>query len=167
MDVGFVGNPFTWSNGRYGREAIFERLDRGVANGDWRVLLPRATIKHLLRVASDHAPLLLNTVGEQNSEPKPFCFEPFWTRDTSCAAVIEKAWAFHYGGSPTFVFCKCLTATREALCSWNKDVFGCIQPKIQHLRLELDALQCHLGGDNLGWEQKEIRGQLLEELKRE
>lgn len=39
IDLGFSGNPFTWSNGREGRGLIMERLDRGLANGDWCQLL--------------------------------------------------------------------------------------------------------------------------------
>lgn len=77
MDVGFVGNSFTWTNGQFGRRSIQERLDRGIANGEWRVAFPWAVIKHLPWVASDHAPLLLDTVGEQSSSPRPFRFEQF------------------------------------------------------------------------------------------
>jgi hypothetical protein len=35
VDLGFVGNKFTWSNCRMGRENIRERLDRGLANQSW------------------------------------------------------------------------------------------------------------------------------------
>lgn len=33
LDIDFVGNSYTWKNGREGGQAIFERLDRGIANG--------------------------------------------------------------------------------------------------------------------------------------
>lgn len=75
--MGYVGNPFTWTNGQFGRRAIHERLDRGIANGEWRVLFPRATIKHLPRVASDHTPMLLDTLGEQRLGRRPFRFQTF------------------------------------------------------------------------------------------
>ena len=32
VDLGFVGNRYTWSNKRWGRDSIRERLDRGIAN---------------------------------------------------------------------------------------------------------------------------------------
>lgn len=34
-DLGFVGNPFTWTNKQAGANNIQERLDRGVANSLW------------------------------------------------------------------------------------------------------------------------------------
>jgi hypothetical protein len=34
VDLGFTGSKFTWHNKRWGRHAIRERLDRGIANID-------------------------------------------------------------------------------------------------------------------------------------
>lgn len=68
LDLGFSGNPYTWTNGREGRGLIMERLDRGVANEGWRTLFPRAIISHNPRHALDHAPIILNTFGDNDSE---------------------------------------------------------------------------------------------------
>ncbi len=32
VDLGFAGNKFTWSNKRWGKGSIRERLDRGIAS---------------------------------------------------------------------------------------------------------------------------------------
>jgi hypothetical protein len=37
-DLGFKGVKYTWSNGRFGGEFTKERLDRVVANSEWRNL---------------------------------------------------------------------------------------------------------------------------------
>lgn len=63
LDLGYSGNPFTWTNGRHGRGLIKERLDRGLVNREWCLLFPRATVTHIARVASDHAQVILNTLG--------------------------------------------------------------------------------------------------------
>lgn len=91
MDLGFVGNLYTWSNGREGQGRIMERLDRGMANGDWRALFPRATVTHLTRFVVDHAPILLDSLGDRDHHPKPFRFEAFWAEDGRSIQVENEA----------------------------------------------------------------------------
>jgi hypothetical protein len=61
VDLGYVGNRFTWSKRRWGRNSIRERLDRGIANIDWRLAFPRAVVYHLGALNLDHCPLLIDT----------------------------------------------------------------------------------------------------------
>lgn len=107
VDIGFSGNPFTWANGRFGDAFIQERLDRVVANGDWRLKFPRATLKDLPHTSFDHAMILLDTLGEQNVGPHQFRFESFWTRNPDSVNVVKSAWTFFGHGSPTFVLVNC------------------------------------------------------------
>lgn len=46
-DLGYVGFPFTWSNGRVGTDHIQERLDRAAANEEWRTMFPTSQVFHL------------------------------------------------------------------------------------------------------------------------
>jgi hypothetical protein len=48
VDLGFVGNRYTWSNHRCGRDNIRERLDRGLANQDWIQIFPNSLLNHFL-----------------------------------------------------------------------------------------------------------------------
>jgi hypothetical protein len=77
IDLGFNGNRFTWSNHRQGIGNIIERLDRGLANGDWVLLYPNSLINHLPTTNSNHCPLLLSLKGSYQNLPKPFRFEAF------------------------------------------------------------------------------------------
>lgn len=90
-----------------------ERLDRGLGNGDWRSLFTRTTVRHLPRHASDHAPLLLDTMGDTDRCPRPFRFEAIWAQDKRSDEIINKAWHFHGSGSPFYVLCQHLKATYE------------------------------------------------------
>lgn len=78
-------------NGRSGIHHIRERLDKGLANGEWTSLFPRAIVRNLPRCASDHSPILLDTVGAMGARPKPFRFESCWIRDKACLYVVDKA----------------------------------------------------------------------------
>lgn len=53
-----------------------KRLDRGLANLQWRLDFPEAFLEVLCRFHSDHNPLLLRLGGlPQARGPKPFRFE--------------------------------------------------------------------------------------------
>lgn len=167
VDVGFVGNPFTWTNGRFRRNFIQERLDRVMANGGWCTSFPRAILQHFPRTTFNHAMLLLDTVGEQNSGPRQFKFELFWTRDSFSFDVVKKAWVFVGSRSHAFVMTQCLKNTRVALRDWNRGQFGCIQTNIIKLQCELDCLQHHPHLSVLLDKEQDLKARLGEELKRE
>ncbi|XP_019186538.1 PREDICTED: uncharacterized protein LOC109181240 [Ipomoea nil] len=61
IDLGFTGSPFTWMRGINTTTFKGARLDRALANGDWRIRFPEARVEHLPMIASDHCPLLIDT----------------------------------------------------------------------------------------------------------
>jgi hypothetical protein len=141
IDLGFTGNPFTWSNNRNGDRLIKERLDRGFASPDWINLFPSYSIRHLPSYSSDHNPIILDTATPSIFLPRPFRFEEFWTNDPSCKDVISSAWFPFVEGSPAFSLSKKLKATKVALKAWNKSSFGHIQSKVALLSSQLDTVQ--------------------------
>ncbi|KAG0465383.1 hypothetical protein HPP92_019547 [Vanilla planifolia] len=59
-DVGFIGNIFTWCNGKTGGARILERLDRVLLNSVGLQDFPNCAVTHLGRLGSDHCPLLID-----------------------------------------------------------------------------------------------------------
>jgi len=143
VDLGFVGNKFTWSNHRKGRANIRERLDRGLANLDWVHLFPNSLVNNSLAVNPDHCPILLSTSGSYCNLPKPFRFEAFWTRDHSSHSVVAGAWLADEEGSPAFSLSRKWRRTKVALKSWNVLHFGHIQSKIKSLMSEISGIQAN------------------------
>lgn len=69
MDLGCSGPMLTWNNGRQGLANTKRRLDRALANPEWRMIFPEATVSNLPRTYSDHSPILINMAGN-TSQPK-------------------------------------------------------------------------------------------------
>ncbi|XP_016669937.1 uncharacterized protein [Gossypium hirsutum] len=93
VDVGYIGNWFTWKRGNLPETNIQERLDRGVTNEDWLSLFLDAIIQHLPHSFSDHCPLLINKKREDNERPKrSFKFEAWWVLEESFAEEVRYIW---------------------------------------------------------------------------
>ena len=99
-DLGFSGSEFTWEKSRGTDIWIQERLDRGLANNDWRCLFPHAEFKVLVVSTSDHLPLFLQ-LNSQIYVPKAkrFRFENIWIREADCMAVVKNSWENYEMGS--------------------------------------------------------------------
>lgn len=54
VDMGFQGNPYTWSNSREGFGLIRERLDHALANPTWMNTFPNTQVLHLPKTYSGH-----------------------------------------------------------------------------------------------------------------
>lgn len=77
VELGYSRRNFTWSNGRSSLASIWERLDRSIANVQWRIHFPNAVVKHYGITNSDHVPLIINLFGSEASVAKGFKFKKF------------------------------------------------------------------------------------------
>jgi hypothetical protein len=141
INLGFVGNPFTWCNNRQGLDSIKERLDRGVGSPNWVHHHLEFSLLHLIALNSDHNPITLNTNNTSCFLPRPFRFKEFWTKDTSCGQIIEVAWKKIVHGFPDVCLPKKLKNTKLALQKWNSLHFGNIHKQIMATLLLLDSVQ--------------------------
>jgi len=165
IDLGFIGNPFTWSNHREGHQLIRQRLDRGMASSQWAHLFPSFSILHLPASASDHNPIFLNTVHYDSTLVRPFKFEEFWSHHPDCYSTISLAWSPPCFGSPGFILNQKLRSTKLALRLWNRISFGNIQHQILSLTSQLDALQQSTSLSTLSVQERGMR-KAIDDLRR-
>ena len=63
IDLGFVGNKFTWHKNISNRHTIWERLDRAVGTQSWLSLFPATKVVTLECGTSDHKPIIIHPMG--------------------------------------------------------------------------------------------------------
>jgi hypothetical protein len=72
--------------------ALLERLDLALVSPDWLKEHPRVVVLHVVRLGSDHCPLLLDSDWVSKGGPKPFRYERFWVQVEGAKNVIKDAW---------------------------------------------------------------------------
>ena len=168
FDLGFVGQRFTWCNGRIGEQRTLVRLDRMVANKEWLNLFPEVKVVHRSVVASDHCLLSpsLRMREPRKVARKRFMFEEMWTREEGCREVVERAWD-PLDCNLEMSIQKRLKSYQVNLQNWNSKVFGnvskVLKQKQSHLQQleELDLL--HESTEEIQGLKKEINEVMLRE----
>ena len=168
FDLGFVGQRFTWCNGRIGEQRTLVRLDRMVANKEWLNLFPEVKVVHRSVVASDHCLLSLSLRMRKPRKVarKRFMFEEMWTREEGCREVVERAWD-PLDCNLEMSIQKRLKSYWVNLQNWNSKVFGnvskVLKQKQSHLQQleELDLL--HESTEEIQGLKKEINEVMLRE----
>ncbi|CAN1163031.1 hypothetical protein LINPERHAP2_LOCUS24804, partial [Linum perenne] len=92
IDLGFQGDPFTWSNGQQGNNEIKQRLDRALSCQNWRTYFDKALVFHEERIGSDHCPLLIHLQGKWIRKKCLFCFDIKWLQDPQSVEIITRNW---------------------------------------------------------------------------
>ena len=70
------GSKYTWTNKQ--ATPIMSNIDRVLVSTDWEDKFPLTTLNTLVRVGSDHNPLLLDTGKRRCIQPGRFFFEKQW-----------------------------------------------------------------------------------------
>jgi hypothetical protein len=160
MDLPLAGGVSTWANSR-----SWSRLDRFLVSPDWEMSFPGLVQKKLLRVCSDHAPILL-TKGDMQYGKRPFKFENMWLKEEGFVDKVRDWWgSFSFEGSPSFVLAKKLQALKGEIKKWNCEVFGDVGARNKAWAEELEMLDNYEVSRGLSEEEKERRRGLVADLE--
>jgi exonuclease III len=141
IDLGYIGDKFTWANNQASNHHIQERLDGFLATHTWIANYPNFKNNHLLRYASDHCPILLEFWSNSNCrKPKKRSqitrFEQLWLQDEESNLIVKHMWQ-----SSTEITTNKLSATLNHLHKWGIDKYGNIPRKIKKLQQDIHHLK--------------------------
>jgi exonuclease III len=160
MDLPMAGGESTWSN-----SSTWSRLDRFLVSPDWEFCYPGLAQKKLLRVCSDHAPIMLYS-GCPMSGKRAFKFENMWLKEEGFVEKVRGWWnSFQFFGSSSFVLAKKMKALKWELKRWNEEEFGDVRDKNKASSEELKALDSIEEERPLTEEEKERKRQISRELE--
>jgi exonuclease III len=144
-DLGFIGARHTWTNGRHDEQFVSERLDRALANMQWRALFREVKVFVLAGRASEHKPIMLHfgIDGEDTRVyHKSFKFEAKWQLDEEFPEVVKEAWRDGYDGATGIQMMQHkLETCQRQLIRWSGAKFGCAEKRIKEKTKELEDLQ--------------------------
>lgn len=118
LDLGFIGTPFTWTNGRLGNQIVRTCIDRAHANFQWLSLFLDSKVFHLPRPRSNHCPILLKTLTFTHKGQKPFCFESMWMNHPDFKNIVANCW-----NQQNLTLHDIIIRFSNILTLWNKETF--------------------------------------------
>ncbi|KAK8625486.1 hypothetical protein V6N13_090357 [Hibiscus sabdariffa] len=154
-DLGYLGPDFTWI-----RTNRAVQLDRCLCNEYLLESFPDTIVHHLLRMKSDHRPLLLQ-FGHDPPRTTTYQFRYFagWQQYTDFKRFVNDNWD---SSLP-------ISATIENFClaakSWNHTVFGSLSSRKIHVMARLRGVQRSLGSKRNPF-LSQLEKSLLSELER-
>ena len=137
IDLGFSGLKFTWARGLHPENRKEARLDRALCNAEWRLRFPEATVQHLLRVGSNHSPLLVSTgpIQQRKNHNRPFRFQAAWVTHYQFEEFVKNNW------NPQDPLLRNLQCLASKLTSWNREVFGNLYSRKRRLWNRIIGIQ--------------------------
>ncbi|KAF9607240.1 hypothetical protein IFM89_033447 [Coptis chinensis] len=141
IDLGFMGNTFTWTNKQKGRRRIWERIDRSLANDAWMLRFVNIKVYHEMATSSDHKFLIIKVDNVHDRLSTPFRFEAMWLQDSGCSEQVRLVFDVDTVGSPSFTLYNKLKHCQQNLPWWNKHIFGQLENRFKDIQQELQSVQ--------------------------
>ncbi|XP_041027017.1 uncharacterized protein LOC121267238 [Juglans microcarpa x Juglans regia] len=119
-DLGWKGDRFTWSNTHGDESFTKERLDRVIANTEWREVYKESRVEVRVASSSDHKPLLVHLMKQKEAEGvkrRSFKYKASWALEDDCELVLKTAWRKE---DPSNKVVKLLENSKAVFQKWSK-----------------------------------------------
>ncbi|XP_012842431.1 PREDICTED: uncharacterized protein LOC105962665 [Erythranthe guttata] len=163
-DLGFTGDPFTWSNRREAPYTIRCRLDRFCGTARWRNLFPLAHVHHIEFGGSDHVPILLTLQPTTPTRPdrrgRPFRFEAMWIRREECESIVQNEWSDLLAMDPIEDLLTKTENCKTALLQWSQSSIENPRNRISKVQKRLHELGRGLQSTEIISERRTLQNEL-------
>ncbi|KAL4367995.1 hypothetical protein GQ457_05G013640 [Hibiscus cannabinus] len=134
LDIGFTSPRFTWKRG-----TLSQRLDRCLCNSDWYVSFLLSEVYHLVKLGSDHRPILLDTCPRiAATGDRPFRYIAAWNEHLDFANFLKGVW------SNSASMDQNVSLFQQRSRVWNSEVFGYIGRRKKQLLARIKGVELAL-----------------------
>ncbi|XP_074323477.1 uncharacterized protein LOC141660391 [Apium graveolens] len=138
QDLDIIGHQYIWERGRNTNHWIEIRLDRVLANPQWRRLFEMSKVYNLEGSPSNHSPLLLIPEEQvKGNKRHKFRFENAWLTEPVCFQIIKDKWV----GEEDSNVMRSVKSCAEGLDVWGKEITSCFSKRIRDCKLRLKSLR--------------------------
>lgn len=141
IPISKCGALFSWNNRSRSGVRTFCNLDHSFSNfqalSAWPILssfLPQP-------ILSDHSPIIISTGKQPMRVKRGFKFYNAWVLEPEYTNIFISAWSTNFYGNPMYIFCRKLSATKDALREWAKSKFGSGNLRSSRLEEQLKEAQ--------------------------
>lgn len=151
-EIQYQGSQWTWANNWTDEGFIEARLDRFFGSSQWLMSNGKAVVKYILKPASDHSLVEVDTNPDEGQKKKRFCFDKRWIGKPGVEDIIKHTWEQECVGSHMFQVASKIKRCRLELIEWSRGSQNNSAIRIQNLTVEMEELQQQDGqGDWRKW----------------
>ena len=144
-DLGYKGIRFTWCTMQHDEDFVKERLDRALANNEYRDVFPIRLVKILANWSSDHTPMYVQFSGVErryHHGRRKFHYEEEWSGHECTKAIIHQVWWVKIAGiGVRQKVRRKLEQSKDALLNWAKRNRRLVEELIGEKTCEIEKLQ--------------------------
>ncbi|KAM0927888.1 hypothetical protein ACQ4PT_002131 [Festuca glaucescens] len=136
------GVPYTYDNKRSGQANVQVRLDRAVANTEWRDIFGDTQVEHVVSPVSDHCMVVVRPMQETRAVtrgPRRH-YEIWWERAAELPELIASVWEEAGKKDNLGDVCLGLDRIMQVLQNWSKKKFGNLLKELGKCRKQLEEL---------------------------
>lgn len=169
MEIKRTGSKFTWTNKQ--ARPVFSNIDRVFTTTEWENNYPLCSMYSILRVGSDHVPIIIDNGEVVQQTARQFFFEQQWLTQEGFKEGVIKRWngvreKSTDGEYSVDTWHKCVKGAKQFMKGWGNNQRGEYRRKKQSLLDKLKELDARSENDLMTEELWEERYRVEAELEK-